>query len=471
MGRFDNLVGFGTLRLMKYIYFFPIFIIAILSVFGIVLAEDTYEYTQGYRGAYDISKGKGVIIAVIDTGVWRDHPDFGQSMWINPKEIPGNKLDDDKNGYIDDYSGWNFVDKSANITPKNEHGTNVAGIIIGQPSNGIGVAGIAPEAKIMPLIACDAKECPKQAIIDAIKYAVDNKAKIINLSLGANGSVAYSADYNKMIKYAYDRGVLVVASVGNGDVKSIKQVGKDLNVAKVSPVCNDTVDVNMVVGVGSVKKDSFTKTTWTNYNDKYVDVWVRGESITTATMPSFAKGLNYITISGTSFSAPIVSGAAALLIATNPKLKVYQVISMLKNTTPFNVNTLLTNTVYTSSCMIKYFSKEVKNGEAVVLDASNLKPDITLQLKNSENNQSFTIISKNLIIVDYNKLKIDTSKLSIPAGTYLVSSSSCNAEGKLLIKGEIKKPVIKPVCDVKNMINCNAAQLIELISTLLKNKK
>jgi subtilisin family serine protease len=304
---------------MKVIYTISIFSLFVFGVFAPAFASDSYELTQGYQGFYNISRGKDVVIAVIDSGVWIDHPDLKQAIWTNPKEIAGNKKDDDKNGYIDDYNGWNFVDNNNKMDPKNDHGTSVAGIIAGQVGNNIGVAGIAPDSKIMPLIVCNAKECPKKAIIDAIKYAANNGAKIINLSLGSNGYVTYSAEYTAAIKYAYDKGVLVVASAGNGNIKATTQVGKDLSTSMVSPVCNES-DVNMVVGVGSTAKSSYLKTNWSNYSDKYVDVWVRGDDLISTTMPSFSKGLSYNTIDGTSFSAPIVSGSAALLISTNPNL-------------------------------------------------------------------------------------------------------------------------------------------------------
>jgi subtilisin family serine protease len=435
---------------------------------GNVLAEEPYRVTQGYEGVYDISKGKGVIVAVIDTGVWRDHPDFGQAMWVNPKEIPANKIDDDKNGYIDDYTGWNFVDNSSNLNPKSAHGTNVAGIIIAQPDNNIGVAGIAPDAKIMPLIACDAKDCPKQAVLDAIKYAVDNKAKVINLSLGPNGYLTYSADYDKMVKYAYDRGVVVVASVGNGDVKSTKQVGKDTDKTKVSPIWNETAEVNRVIGVGSTGKSSFVKTNWSNYGYNYIDVWVRGDSLITTTMPVFAKKKEYETVSGTSFSAPIISASAAVLMSKYPNLKVYQVISMIKYTNPFNLRTLLTNTVYNSQCRIDYATTEIKNGTSFSLKASNLKPGIVLTLRNSDTNASVSIPTKNIAVINYDKLKVDISKLSIPAGTYWLQSDTCSAEGKIVIKGDPKVAEVKKACTIKDIGSCNKAELLDLIKGLLK---
>jgi hypothetical protein len=148
------------------------------------------------------------------------------------------------------------------------------------------------------------------------------------------------------------------------------------------------------------------------------------------------------------------------------------VIARLRNTNPFNVYTLLTNTVYTSSCSIYYFNKEIKNGDFLILDATNLRPDVSLQLKNAENNKLIDIFAEDISIIDYNKLKVDTSQLSIPSGLYYVGASMCLAEGKLFVKGDPKKKEEGnvSVCSLKNIKVCNRTQLIQLLTDLLKKK-
>ena len=92
-----------------------------------------------------------IVVAVIDTGVDYNHPDLAQNIWTNPKEIPGNGIDDDGNGYIDDVHGWNFLDKTADPMDDNGHGTHCAGVIGAVGNNGIGISGVNQKVKIMPL--------------------------------------------------------------------------------------------------------------------------------------------------------------------------------------------------------------------------------------------------------------------------------------------------------------------------------
>ncbi len=434
---------------------------------GVVLAVDPYQNVQGYNGAYDISKGRGVVVAIISGGVQIDHPDLKHAIWNNEKEVKGNKKDDDKNGYIDDLNGWNFIDKNNDLKPKDIIGTNMAGIIAGKPDNHIGVAGIAPEVQIMPLTACNAKACDKQAIISSIDYAVKNGANIIVFGLGASGVMAYSKDYDKAISEAYSKGVLVVAPTGNGDVKSTKQVGKDLDKIKLSPISNGSEDVNMVLGAGATKKSSYMVTNWTNYGGKYTDIWVPGQDLVTTTVPALAKKLEYETVSGTNLAAAVVAGSAALLMSKYPDYAIYEVFAKMRNTTPFNIYTLLTNTVYTSFCSIKYFNKTINNGEVLVLEASNLRPTTSLVLIRNTDGLVISIPASDISIVDYNKLRLDTSKEIIPAGTYGVGSTTCEVEGKLIVKGDLKKP---NACSLKDIKSCTREGLVSLIAELLKKK-
>lgn len=273
--------------------------------------DQAWNYTHG---------SSDVVVAVIDDGVYTGHPDLAGNMWINSKEIEGNGKDDDNNGYIDDKWGWNFISNSKNITTLGNHGTMVAGIIGAEGSNNIGITGINWNIRLMPLIACDDNGCGDVAIKKAIKYAVDNGADIINLSLG--GSVFnYTDDYNEIIKYAFDENVLVVISAGNGDLDG--GIGRNLNITKVSPVCNDG-NGNMVLGVGAV--DSNNKiTSWSNYGN-CVDIYAPGEKIISTAVPAHSSagssldGL-YDYADGTSFSAPIVTGIAALIKAQYPNIK------------------------------------------------------------------------------------------------------------------------------------------------------
>ncbi len=160
--------------------------------------DNTGQTVAGYMGtpgidmgmdrAWDITQGDpGVIVAVVDTGCDLTHPDLAANIWTNPGEIPGNGVDDDHNGYIDDVHGWDFVNNDPSPQDAVGHGTHVAGIIAAAGNNGIGVAGVAWRAGIMPLRFIDAFEIGTTAdAIEAIQYALRQGARIINCSWGTS---------------------------------------------------------------------------------------------------------------------------------------------------------------------------------------------------------------------------------------------------------------------------------------------
>ena len=150
-------------------------ILTITPAFAAVLPNDPLYHEQWYLrqidapNAWDISTGdKQVIVAVIDSGFNIDHPDFKNNLWVNPREIAGNNMDDDGNGFIDDVHGWNFIDANNNLNPTivkgfaeyravTHHGSLVAGIIGAQGNNSEGVSGINWHVSIMALKALDAQ--------------------------------------------------------------------------------------------------------------------------------------------------------------------------------------------------------------------------------------------------------------------------------------------------------------------------
>ncbi len=256
---------------------------------------------------WQLSNGEGSIVAVIDDGVWLQHPDLVGANWKNNKEIPNNDKDDDNNGYIDDCYGWNFLDNNNDLVSKGKHGTAVAGIIAAR-DNTIGIVGIAPKSKIMSLTVCDNYGCDDDAIYDAIIYAANNGADVISISLGStNGYTGYNAGFDYAISYAYNRGVVIVVAAGNGDTESAGQTGMDLDFYKISPVNN-----NLVLGVGALDKTGQYRTNWSNYGNG-VDIYAPGEEIISTIVPLYSNNYSYGYLDGTSFSAPMVAATAALL--------------------------------------------------------------------------------------------------------------------------------------------------------------
>jgi subtilisin family serine protease len=153
------------------------------------------------------------VIAVLDSGVDYNHPDLFDNMWTNSGEIAGNGLDDDGNGKIDDVRGWDFVDNDNDPMDSDDHGTHVAGTAAAVGNNNIGIAGVSWTAKIMPLRFLDAFGSGSVADgIDAIDYAIDKGADIINASYG---SYTFSAAERDAISRARTAGILFVAAAGN----------------------------------------------------------------------------------------------------------------------------------------------------------------------------------------------------------------------------------------------------------------
>lgn len=175
---------------------------------------------QGYLDAvnvpavWDSSSGEGQLIAIIDTGVDWYHPDLVENIWINEDEIAGNGQDNDGNGFRDDIHGWDFVNNDNNPNDDNSHGTHVAGIAAASTNNAIGIAGIAPGAKIMPIKVLQSSGRGNTSDLAAgINYAVQNGATVINMSLGTYGE---SFTVKTALENAYAYAVLVAAAGNDG---------------------------------------------------------------------------------------------------------------------------------------------------------------------------------------------------------------------------------------------------------------
>ena len=275
------------------------------------------------------------IVAIIDDGIYINHPDLRDNIYVNKKEIIGNEKDDDSNGFIDDIYGWDFISNEGEMTTRGQHGTMVAGIIGAVKNNSIGISGINPNVRLMPLIACDDRiGCPTKYVTKAIYYAVNNGATIINLSLGSKATTGYKTSYDAAIKYAYDMGVVIVAAAGNGDIES--NSGQDLKLIPQSPVCND-VGNNAVIGVGAVD-DNNLWTNWSNFG-LCVDTYAPGVGIVSTAIPKYSTiGGFYDIEDGTSFAAPIITGIVALIRQKYPNMPNKEITNRIIKASSFSRN-------------------------------------------------------------------------------------------------------------------------------------
>lgn len=307
---------------------------ALLSVSGVGIgttnndsrSEDQWGlhaagYTpMGTGSAWDVIDGRkeNVVVAVIDSGLDLSHPDRPKYIWHNQGEIPGNNIDDDTNGYVDDINGWNFVDESNNIDDDYGHGTFVAGIIAANTDNGVGIAGVNPGARMMTLKVGSRDGLPRSlAIYRALRYAVDNGARVINISLG-NKELSRLEQIG--INYAYAMGCVVVVAAGN-ESSDIAQYGP-AGARRVFTVSSLNVDGSrrsqsnkgLMVAVAAPGESIYSLTAKNGKRDGRIIPIMAGE---------------YHRLSGTSFAAPIVAGTASLILAKNPNLTNREVEDMI----------------------------------------------------------------------------------------------------------------------------------------------
>lgn len=266
--------------------------------------------------AWDQHTGNGtVVVAVIDTGVAYDHPDLAANMWTNSGEIPGNGIDDDGNGYIDDVYGYNFVNNTANPYDDHGHGTHCAGTIAAVGNNGVGVAGVTWSARIMAVKFLSASGSGSTTgAISAVLYAANNGAQVMSNSWGGGG---FSQALLDAINTADQAGALFVAAAGNSGLNT-----------DVSPNYPSNYAVQNVVSVAATDHSDL-KASFSNYGLTTVDLGAPGVSVY-STVPTVGNACcsnptGYHYLSGTSMATPHVSGAAALLFSRYPGISHYQV--------------------------------------------------------------------------------------------------------------------------------------------------
>lgn len=281
--------------------------------------DDAMKKSARVSDAWDITTGsKSILVAVIDTGVDYNHPDLADNIYTNPKEIPGNKIDDDKNGYVDDVHGYDFANNDGDPMDGNGHGTHCAGTIGAVGNNMLGVAGINWHVTILPVkfLGDDGSGSTTNAI-KAIDYAVQSGAKVLSNSWGA--LLAYSAPLLKAIKRAEAAGVTFVAAAGNDGINNEKY-----------PTYPASYDASNIISVAAIDPATGLLASFSNYGSKSVDIAAPGVNIL-STYPNSG----YAFMSGTSMATPHVAGALALMLSLKPDLTFDAQISTLLETSHF----------------------------------------------------------------------------------------------------------------------------------------
>lgn len=271
--------------------------------------------------AWSITKGSSdIIVCILDSGAPLDHPELKDRIWINTKEIPGNTIDDDGNGYVDDVYGWNFAGRNNNPYDDNGHGSNVTGIVGNIGNNNLGYAGIDWNCKLMIVKVLDANNTGFYSWwIYGIYYAVKNGAKVINMSLVGYD---YSSALNDALTYAWNNGVTIVAAMGNEN----------------SSVLRYPAGHHQSINVGSVNDDGrrthpFLRSTSTASGSnigQHIDVTAPGNYIYGISYKSLTDYTYYW--GGTSQATPHVTGIVSLMLSLDSTLTTQHIRDIIRAT-------------------------------------------------------------------------------------------------------------------------------------------
>ena len=261
----------------------------------------------GAEAAWSISVGdRSVLVGVIDSGIDYTHPDLAANIWTNPGEIPGNGLDDDNNGFVDDVHGWDFLNNDNDPSDDFGHGTHVAGTIGAVGDNNLGVVGVNWRVSLLPLKFLNSSgNGPTSAAVAAINYATALGVDVLNNSWGGYD---FSQTLLDAIRSAETAGVLFVCAAGNNGTSNDNL-----------PFYPANYDVSNVISVAATDQYD-SKAVFSNFGPATVDLAAPGVDIY-STLP----GGHYGPLSGTSMAAPHVSGVAALIRAVAPDMPAVEV--------------------------------------------------------------------------------------------------------------------------------------------------
>ena len=263
--------------------------------------------------------GAGIVVGVIDTGVGRGHTDISKRLWRNPLEIPGNGIDDDNNGFVDDVHGWDFTNSNGNIRDQQGHGSHVCGTVAGDGTNGT-ACGVAPGTRIMALQS-DLTFGAEGEVWSMMQYGLANGADILTASLGwPHKNNPDRATWRSVCENTIAAGVVVIYAGGNegkGNAPdNIRTPGDVPDVITVGAVhCNDEI----------TNFSSRGPVTWQNvppYNDHPYPPGLKKPDVAAPGNNTISHGMftGYTAMSGTSMATPHVAGVAALLLQADPSL-------------------------------------------------------------------------------------------------------------------------------------------------------
>ncbi len=278
--------------------------------------------------AWDLTTGSpAVVVANIDTGMRYTHEDLAANMWTNPGEINGNGVDDDNNGFADDYYGYDFFFNDPNPIDENGHGTHTGGTIGAVGNNGVGVTGVNWNIRVMAIKIYDSDGFGTTAamLINAYNYVRMMKNRGINIRVtnnsysGCDEACGYDQATRDALDAMGDAGILNVFAAGNSNSNNDTAAAPAFPATYTSP--------SVIAVAASTSTDA--RSGFSNFGPASVDLAAPGSGILSTRN---ASDTNYGTLSGTSMATPHVAGSAALLSAHNPNLSVASLKATLLNT-------------------------------------------------------------------------------------------------------------------------------------------
>ncbi|HXG93368.1 MAG TPA: S8 family serine peptidase [Blastocatellia bacterium] len=271
-----------------------------------------------------ITGSPSVVVAILDTGIRHTHEDLAANVWHNPGEIPGNGIDDDGNGFVDDAIGYDFINNDSDPLDDGGHGTHVSGTAGAVGNNALGVAGVNWNVKIMALKTHDSGGNSTSAtVIRAFNYVAMMKNRGVNIRVTSNswGGPPEAPAYDQALKDAID-------ATGNAGVLNVFAAGNSASDNDAVPSYPDSYNSPSIISVAS-SNDKDDRSPFSNFGAKSVDLAAPGSNILSTYN---ANDSSYRALSGTSMSTPHVAGAVALLAAYNPALSAQSLKATILNT-------------------------------------------------------------------------------------------------------------------------------------------
>jgi serine protease len=276
-------------------------------------ASQTWLRAISAPAAWAVAPGTGrTIVAVIDSGVDATHPDVAPNLWTNPNEVPGNGVDDDGDGIVDDVHGANFLTNTGDVTDTLGHGTAVSGVLGAAADNGVAGRGVNPHVTLMPLKFLGPNGGRNSDAIRAIDFAVGHGARVVNASWGGGG---YDPALASVIQRAGAAGVVFVTAAGNS--------ATNIDATPFYPASYATTLDNVVAVAAS--SSTGTPSYYSNYGAGTVLLAAPSDNVVTT-----APGGGTTVLSGTSLAAPMVSGALSLVWDQHPDWSARQVLAALR---------------------------------------------------------------------------------------------------------------------------------------------